>query len=282
MEPEPEPEPDPPSSDEDEGSQSSGGGWEDEFETEEEQAAIAAAATAAAEAEAKAQAEVEAAENKGQQAQQVRKQKGRGARRYDMGESGYVLGEDHLTGSAGEPAELSRRQPHVLVVITTAAGMMEPEQCNMLVLRELEDVARECASDGVDTTVQIQWLPAGSGGGALAVFQTAAAANVVMRKAASSSFRLVAYADASQAARSIPIERLAPTARRTTGTAASRMVTSALGLPKAGSTGAAARTASGSGRGTSATEEWEWQLRLEARTSAPAPPPPVSPADDVW
>jgi hypothetical protein len=256
MEPEPQREAAAPTADgSDDGSLSgSGGGWEDDFEDEAEQAAIAAATAAAA-----AEAAAAAAPPPGRP---VRKVKGRGARRFDARESAYELGRDRLASEGAEPAagdervDSGSRQPHVLEVVMQLSGSMEPEQSNMLVLREVEELAAQCASAGVETTVRMQWLPAAAdGGGALAIFQSAAAANAVLRAAAaegsSSLCRLVAYDDASDRARSVPVERLAPTARRATSSAAaSRMLTGALGLPKVRSPSASTAASAASAAAT--------------------------------
>jgi hypothetical protein len=251
MEPEPQREAAAPTADgSDDGSSSgSGGGWEDDFEDEAEQAAIAAAAAEAAAA---------APPPPGRP---VRKVKGRGARRFDARESAYELGRDRLASEGAEPAagdervDSGSRQPHVLEVVMQLGGSMEPEQSNMLVLREVEELAAQCASAGVETTVRMQWLPAADGGGALAIFQSAAAANAVLRAAAaegsSSLCRLVAYDDASDRALSVPVERLAQTARRATSSAAaSRMLTGALGLPKVRSPSASTAASAASAAAT--------------------------------
>ena len=106
----------------------------------------------------------------------------------------------------------------------------------MLVLQQLEEAARQSSSAGLDTTVELQWFPADRGTGALAVFRTAAAANAVLRQVQSGApgiFTLVAYDDASDVARSMPVRQLGTAPRQaTTSTAANRMLSSALGLPK--------------------------------------------------
>jgi hypothetical protein len=210
---EPEPEPDHGGSDD-----SSGCDWEDDYESETEQADEV-------EREPVLQPAVVAAPAQ-------RKVKGRGARRFEMHESAYELGHDRLgrgTGPGDAAEGRGDRQPHVLEVVMSR-GM----ESSMLVLQQLEEVARQCSSAGVDTAVELQWFPADRGTGALAVFRSATAANTVLRQVesgASGLFTLVAYDDASETARSIPVEHLGRTTRQaTTSTAATRMLTSALGL----------------------------------------------------
>ena len=184
--------------------------------------------------------------------------KGRGERRYEMRESAYELADDRLAASAAEPDRGAReRHPHVLEVVVTAAGM-SPEQCNMLVLGELQRL---------DDSVQVQWF---SSGGALAIFPSTAAANGASRASTSTLFRLVAYDEASEAARSVPVAaKPAPTRRGTSASAANRMLSSALGLPK-----------KEGGRRSGGSAKWESDLRGASSTRAKAAAP--STAESVW
>jgi hypothetical protein len=219
MEPEPEPEPEvglqrDAATDDHDGSESSGGGWEDDYESEPEAEQV--------EREPVAQPRVAAAPAQ-------RKVKGRGARRYEMHESSYELGNDRLGsgGARGVEGRGDRLPRNVLEVV-----MLRGRESSMLVLQELEEAARQCSSTGMDTTVELRWFPADCGTGALAVFRSAAAANAALRQVKSNLFTLVASDDASEVARSMPVEDLGPMTRQaTTSTAANRMLTSALGLP---------------------------------------------------
>ena len=213
---EPEPEPDHGGSDD-----SSGRDWEDDYESEPEP-------EQADEVERDPVLQPAVVASPAQ-----RKVKGRGARRFEMHESAYELGHDRLGSGTGPGAAAEGRgdrQPHVLEVVMSR-GM----DSSLLVLQQLEEAARQCSSAGVDTAVELHWFPADRGTGALAVFRSATAANSVLRHFCKSGapglFTLVAYDDASEAARSIPVEHLGPTTRQaTTSTAATRMLSSALGL----------------------------------------------------
>ena len=219
MEPEPEPEAEPDAGlqrdsaeDGHDGSESSGGGWEDDYESEPEVDEVV---------------ESEPAQPAVAAAPAQRKVKGRGARRYEMSESAYELGHDHLGSDARAVEGREDRLPRNVLEVVMSRGM----ESSMLVLQELEEAARQCSSAGMDTTVELKWFPADCGTGALAVFGCAAAANAVLRRVESSLFTLVASDDASEVARSMSVEHLGPTTRQaTTSTAANRMLTSALGL----------------------------------------------------